>query len=79
MGILYDVNVRTISDHFQKVFIDNELQQDSVVRNFRITATAMPAILSLKTVTQRKSKLHLLKAILLFKPENKKYWKNVSS
>lgn len=39
MGILYDVNVRTISDHLQKVFIDNELQQDSVIRKFRITAT----------------------------------------
>lgn len=39
MGILYDVNVRTISDHLQKVFIDKELQQDSVIRKFRITAT----------------------------------------
>lgn len=39
MGILYDVNVRTISDHLQKVFLDNELQQDSVIRKFRITAT----------------------------------------
>jgi hypothetical protein len=39
MGILYDVNVRTISNHLQKVFIDNELQQDSVIRKFRITAT----------------------------------------
>lgn len=39
MGILYDVNVRTISDHLQKVFADNELQQDSVIRKFRITAS----------------------------------------
>lgn len=39
MGILYDVNVRTISDHLQKVFTDNELQPDSVIRKFRITAT----------------------------------------
>ena len=39
MGILYDVNVRTISDHLQKVFLDNELQQHSVIRKFRITAT----------------------------------------
>lgn len=39
MGELYNVNVRTISDHLQKVFSDNELEKDSVIRNFRITAT----------------------------------------
>ncbi|OCB78863.1 cell filamentation protein Fic [Flavobacterium crassostreae] len=39
MGALYNVNVRTINDHLQKIFNDSELQKDSVVRNFRITAT----------------------------------------
>ena len=39
MGMLYEVNVRTISDHLQKIFTDNELSQDSVIRKFRITAT----------------------------------------
>lgn len=39
MGLLYNVNVRTINDHLQKVFNDNELSQDSVIRIFRITAT----------------------------------------
>ena len=39
MGELYHVNVRTINDHLQKIFIDNELQQEAVIRNFRITAT----------------------------------------
>lgn len=39
MGILYDVNVRTISDHLQKIFTDNELVENSVIRNFRITAS----------------------------------------
>jgi hypothetical protein len=38
MAALYDVNVRTVSDHLQKVFADNELEKDSVIRNFRITA-----------------------------------------
>ncbi len=38
MGTLYDVDVRTISEHLQKIFKDNELQKDSVIRNFRITA-----------------------------------------
>jgi len=39
MGILYNVNVRTISDHIQKVFNDNELEKEAVIRNFRITAS----------------------------------------
>ena len=39
MGVLYSVNVRTISDHLQKTFSDNELEKDSVIRKFRITAT----------------------------------------
>ncbi|WP_414617504.1 virulence RhuM family protein [Dyadobacter sp. 32] len=39
MGTLYHVNVRTISDHLQKIFTDSELHKDSVIRNFRITAT----------------------------------------
>ncbi len=39
MGTLYHVDVRTISEHLQKIFKDNELQEDSVIRKFRITAT----------------------------------------
>ena len=35
MGMLYNVNVRTINDHLQKIFSDSELQKDSVVRNFQ--------------------------------------------
>ena len=38
LGILYDVNVRTVSEHLKKNFTDNELDENSVVRNFRITA-----------------------------------------
>ena len=38
MGTLYNVDVRTISEHLQKIFKDNELQEDSVIRKFRITA-----------------------------------------
>lgn len=37
--MLYNVDVRTISEHLQKIFKDNKLQEDSVIRNFRITAT----------------------------------------
>lgn len=39
MAQLYDVDVRTINYHLKKVFSDSELAEDSVVRNFRITAT----------------------------------------
>ena len=38
MGVLYDVATHTINYHLKKVFSDNELQTDSVIRNFRITA-----------------------------------------
>ena len=38
MGVLYDVDVRTINYHLKKIFADSELQEDSVIRNFRITA-----------------------------------------
>jgi len=39
MGVLYDVNVRTVNEHLKKIFADSELQEDSVIRKFRITAT----------------------------------------
>ncbi len=39
MGVLYDVDVRTINYHLKKIFSDSELQEDSVIRNIRITAT----------------------------------------
>ena len=39
MAVLYDVNVRTVNDHLKKIFADNELDENSVIRNFRITAS----------------------------------------
>lgn len=39
MGVLYDVNVRTVSEHLKKIFADSELLEDSVIRKFRITAS----------------------------------------
>jgi len=39
MAILFDVDVRTVSEHLQNIFASNELQRDSVVRKFRNTAT----------------------------------------
>ena len=38
MGVLYDVETQTVNYHIKKVFEDNELLEDSVIRNFRITA-----------------------------------------
>ncbi len=39
MATLYDVDVRTINYHIKKIFSDSELQEDSVIRNFWITAS----------------------------------------
>jgi len=39
MAELYNVNVRTVNEHLKKIFSDSELEEDSVIRNFRITAS----------------------------------------
>ena len=39
MGVLYDVETHTVNYHLKKVFSDSELEEDSVIRNIRITAT----------------------------------------
>ena len=39
MATLYDVGTNTINYHIKKIFEDSELQEDSVIRKFRITAT----------------------------------------
>ncbi len=38
MAVLYNVDVRTINYHIKKIFNDSELQENSVIRKFRITA-----------------------------------------
>ena len=38
MGLLYGVEIPTINYHLKKIFEDNELDEDSVIRNFLITA-----------------------------------------
>ena len=39
MAALYAVNVRTVNEHLKKLFADNELEANAVIRKFRITAT----------------------------------------
>ncbi len=39
LAVLYDVETNTINYHIKKIFEDSELEEDSVIRNFRITAT----------------------------------------
>lgn len=36
LSTLYDVDVRTISDHIQKIYEDKELIEDATIRNYRI-------------------------------------------
>jgi hypothetical protein len=38
MADLFGVDIRTVSEHLQNIFKTNELQEDSVIRKFRITA-----------------------------------------
>lgn len=39
MAVLYDVDVRTINYHIKKIFADSELEENSVIRKFWITAS----------------------------------------
>lgn len=39
MAMLYDVETHTINYHIKKIFADSELEESSVIRRFRITAT----------------------------------------
>lgn len=39
MAGLYDVDVRTISDHIKKVYLDSELEESATIRKFRIVQT----------------------------------------
>ncbi len=39
MGILYDIGANTINYHLQKLFEDGEIDEGSVIRKFRITAS----------------------------------------
>ena len=38
MSALYDVSLSTINEHIKKIFSDGELDENSVIRKFRITA-----------------------------------------
>jgi hypothetical protein len=38
MGVLYNIETHTINYHLKKVFSDNELDENAVIRKFRITA-----------------------------------------
>lgn len=39
MATLYGVDVRTINDHIKKIYTDDELQESSTIRNYRIVQT----------------------------------------
>lgn len=38
MGTLYNVETHTVNYHLKKIFTDSELEENSVIRNFRLTA-----------------------------------------
>lgn len=39
LAVLYDVDVRTINEHIQKIYEDHELEPKATIRNFRIVQT----------------------------------------
>ena len=39
MGLLYNVETHTINYHLKKIFADGEIDENSVIRKFRITAS----------------------------------------
>lgn len=39
MGVLYNVGVNTINYHLKKIFADGEVDEEAVIRKFRITAS----------------------------------------
>ena len=39
MGALFDVDVRTVSEHLQNIFAGGELDPEAVIRKFRTTAS----------------------------------------
>ncbi|WP_026654554.1 hypothetical protein [Butyrivibrio sp. AE3003] len=39
MASLYEVDVRTINAHIQKIYSDDELSKEATIRNFRIVQT----------------------------------------
>lgn len=39
MGVLYNVETHTINYHLKQIFADSELEENSVIRKFRITAS----------------------------------------
>lgn len=39
MAELYNVDVRTVNEHLKNLFASGELEENSVIRNFRITAS----------------------------------------
>jgi len=44
---LFDVDIRTVSEHLQTIFNSGELQEDSVIRKIRNTATDGKSYLSI--------------------------------
>ena len=46
LAVLYEVETNTINYHIKKIFEDSELEEDSVIRNFRITESSCNSLSS---------------------------------
>lgn len=65
MSVLYGVSVPAVNQHLKRIFADNELQEDSVIKKYLITAA---------DVKKYKTKHYSLQAIIAvgFKIENER-------
>ena len=52
LATVYGVDVRTINYHIKKIFEDNELEENSTIRNFEIVQK--------KEIEQFQEKLHII-------------------
>jgi hypothetical protein len=63
MATLYEVEIPTINEHLRHIFEDKEIQTDSVIRNFLITAADGKKITMLNTMDCRQLLLSVSKLI----------------
>ena len=53
MATLFDVDIRTISEHLKNIFLCGELHEDSVIRKFRIIQTEGTRTEVVRTIRSR--------------------------
>jgi hypothetical protein len=87
MGVLYNVETHTVNYHLKKIFSDSELEEDAVVRNFRITAADgktydtkhynLKAIIAVGYKVNSEKAAQVLEEIDIIKNDVEKMWADI--